>query len=68
MSDACDLKLTNEKLRTPCRKASISLRAHWSGLTLFLDDARIPMDNNYSERLIRNPAVGRKNYDGSGSE
>ena len=29
---------------------------------------RIPLDNNYGERLIRNPAVGRKNYYGSGSE
>ena len=26
------------------------------------------MDNNYGERLIRNPAVGRKNYYGSGAE
>ena len=29
---------------------------------------RIPMDNNYGERLIRGPAVGRKNYYGSGAE
>ena len=26
------------------------------------------MDNNYGERLIRNPAVGRKNYYGSGAQ
>jgi hypothetical protein len=26
------------------------------------------MDNNYSERLIRGPVVGRKNYYGSGAE
>lgn len=26
------------------------------------------MDNNYAERLIRGPAVGRKNYYGSGAE
>jgi len=37
-------------------------------LTLFVDDARIPLDNNASERMIRNPAVSRKNYYGSGSE
>ena len=30
--------------------------------------SRIPLDNNYGERLIRNPAVGRKNYQGSGAE
>ena len=25
------------------------------------------MDNNTAERILRNPVVGRKNYDGSGS-
>ena len=63
-----DAELSDEKLREPCRKALVSLTEHWSGLTLFVDDARIPLDNNYGERLIRNPAVGRKNYYGSGSE
>jgi hypothetical protein len=37
-------------------------------LTLFVNDSRIPMDNNYGERLNRGPAVGRKNYCGSGAE
>ena len=31
-------------------------------------DPRIPMDNNVGERLIRGPAAGRKNYDGSGAD
>ena len=48
--------------------AQVNLSKRWSGLTLFVDDSRIPMDNNYGERLIRGPAVGRKNYYGSGSE
>lgn len=68
MADSRDFELGNDKLREPCRKALSSLRKHWNGLTLFIDDARIPLDNNYSERLIRNPAVGRKNYYGSGSQ
>ena len=63
-----DRELADEQLREPCRKALVSLNEHWTGLTLFVDDPRIPMDNNYGERLIRNPAVGRKNYYGSGSE
>ena len=63
-----DLELADEKLDDSCRKALVSLTEHWSGLTLFVDDPRIPMDNNYGERLIRNPAVGRKNYYGSGAE
>jgi hypothetical protein len=36
-------------------------------LTLFVDDPRIPMDNNASERRLRGPALGRKNYYGSGA-
>jgi transposase len=68
MANQRDIELCNDKLRDPCRKALTSLTEHWSGLTLFVDDTRIPLDNNYGERLIRNPAVGRKNYYGSGSE
>lgn len=60
-------ELGDAKLRDPCRKALVSLSEHWVGLTLFIEDSRIPLDNNYGERLIRNPAVGRKNYYGSGS-
>ena len=44
-----------------------SLEEHWSGLTRFLDDRRIPLDNNASERRLRGPALGRKNYYGSGA-
>ena len=42
-----------------------SLENHWKGLTVFLDHPHIPMDNNGSERILRNPVVGRKNYYGS---
>jgi transposase len=61
-------ELADEQLRAPCRKALASLQNHWDGLTRFVDDPRIPMDNNASERVVRGPAVGRKNYYGSGSE
>jgi len=44
-----------------------SLDAHWEGLTVFVDHPEIPMDNNGSERALRNPVVGRKNYYGSGA-
>jgi len=60
-------ELADGKLREPCRKALQSLLEHWSGLTLFVDDPKIPMDNNGSERIVRGPAMGRKNYYGSGS-
>jgi transposase len=68
MEQQRDEELADSKLREPCRKVLESLKEHWSGLTLFLDDPRIPLDNNYSERLVRNPAVGRKNYYGSAAE
>ena len=68
MSSQRDTELADSKLREPCRKALVSLADHWSGLTLFVNDSQIPMDNNYGERLMRGPAVGRKNYYGSGAE
>lgn len=60
-------ELADPKLRQPCRKVLDSLQEHWTGLTRFVDDLRIPMDNNASERKVRGPAVGRKNYYGSGA-
>jgi len=44
-----------------------SMRNHWEGLTLFFGFAEVPLDNSEAERLVRGPAVGRKNYYGSGS-
>ena len=39
----------------------------WPGLIRFLDDPRIPLDNNRVERQLRGPVVGRKNHYGSRS-
>jgi len=44
-----------------------SLDVHWQGLTVCVDRPEIPMDNNGSERILRSPVVGRKNYYGSGA-
>jgi transposase len=41
---------------------------HWSGLIRFLEDPRIPLSNNTTERANRNPVVGRKNHYGSRSK
>lgn len=60
-------QLADPKLRLPSRKVLVSLQEHWTGLTRFVDDPRIPMDNNASERSLRGAAVGRKNYYGSGA-
>ena len=39
----------------------------WSGLVRFLEDPRIPIDNNAAERAMRGPVIGRKNHYGSKS-
>jgi len=67
MAKQRDRELEDPSLRKPARKALESLRNHWEGCTLFVDHPEIPMDNNESERRLRDPAVGRKNYYGSGS-
>lgn len=45
-----------------------SMRNHWKGLTLFLEDPEIPLDNNLAERALRTPVVGRKNFYGVHSD
>ena len=42
--------------------------ANWDRLTRFLEDARVPLDNNATERGIRGPVVGRRNHFGSKSK
>jgi transposase len=68
MKAQIEMELARADLATPCRKALVSLREHWEGLTRFVDDPRIPMDNNASERRGRGPALARKNFYGSGSK
>jgi transposase len=65
MQAQSDAELADPRLRAPCRKVLTSLQEHWEGLTRFVEDPRIPMDNNACERGLRGPAVGRKNYYGS---
>lgn len=56
-------KRTGEDLQ----KVFGSIARDWSGYALFLEHPVVPMDNNASERALRNAVVGRKNYYGSGS-
>jgi transposase len=67
MYDKVRSQLADQRLPAPCRTTLESLQEHWEGLTRFLDDLRIPLDNNGSERQVRGPALGRKNYYGSGA-
>lgn len=49
------------------RKVCKSVLTHWPGLTLFVANPQVPLDNNLAENTIRGPVTGRKNYYGSGS-
>jgi transposase len=67
MKEQRESALADPDLRLPVGQVLTSLQEHWSGLTPFVADPRIPMDNNLSERRLRGPALGRKNYYGSGA-
>lgn len=41
---------------------------NWGGLTVFLDEPGVPIDNNRTERGFRGPALGRNNFYGSHSK
>jgi transposase len=49
-------------------KAIAYMLGLWPGLTRCLDDPRIPLDNNATERALRGMVVGRKNHYGSRSK
>ncbi len=63
-----DWLLTQRALpRSALGKAIAYTAGIWPGLCRFLDDPRIPIDNNGTERGMRALAVGRKNHYGSRS-
>lgn len=49
-------------------KALSYFLTNYQGLTLFLDDPEVPIDNNPQERLLRSHVVGRKTWYGTHSE
>ena len=54
--------------RSSFGKAVQYLLKYWDGLTLFLADPRVPLDNNAAERALRGVVVGRKNFYGTRSK
>jgi transposase len=53
--------------RSDFGKAVRYMLERWQGLTRFVEDPCIPVDNNAAERALRGPVVGRKNHYGSRS-
>jgi transposase len=62
------LQLQEPDLHKEQKTVLNSFMTHWIGLTLFLTDPRIPLDNNRAERLLRSLVINRKNSYGSGKE
>jgi transposase len=54
--------------KSPLAKAIAYMGDLWPGLLRFLDDPRLALDNNATERALRGVVVGRKNHYGSRSE
>ncbi len=54
--------------RSGLGKAVNYLLGHWKGLTRFLENPLIPLDNNLAERELRGVVIGRKNHYGSRSK
>ena len=54
--------------RSSFGKAVRYLLKYWDGLTRFLDDPRVPLDNNAAERALRSVVLGRKNFFGTRSK
>ena len=53
--------------KSSLRKATDYMLGHWTALTLFLSDPKVPIHNNRSERALRGLVLGRKNHYGSRS-
>jgi len=68
MAEQRDAELQRTNLPEPRRKVLQSLRNHWHGLTRFLGDLRLPLDNNAVERAFRLLARFRHNSQGCHSE
>ncbi len=49
-------------------KAAAYTIANWDRLTRFVEDPRISLDNNATERAIRGPVIGRRHHFGSKSK
>lgn len=60
--------INGEPPKSALYKAAYYVVARWDALRRFLEDGRVPLDNNASERRLREIAVGRKNYLFAGSD
>ena len=67
MASRRDIALADILLAEPAAKVMLSMKEHWTGLTVFVKRPWVPMDNNVAEPDARLAVVGRKNFYGSAS-
>lgn len=67
LKEQYETELDSKSLHIEQKDVLNRIKNHWEGLMIFVDRPYIPMSNSEAERMMRNPAVGRKNYYGSGS-
>jgi transposase len=68
MRTQAESELSSHSEKSQYGKALRYFVGNYVGLTLFLNDAEVPIDNNRQERLLRSHVVGRKTWYGTHSE
>jgi transposase len=65
-----DLERENKRIlpKSPIRAAFTYTLNQWEALCRYTQEGYLSFDNNIAERLVKNPAIGRKNYLFVGSE
>lgn len=62
------MKLLSMPKDLSIRRAASYLLSYWDGLTVFVNNPEVPLDNNQTERDLRQLVQGKKNHHGSGSQ
>lgn len=68
LKSKCELAKSEAMPSSTFEKAINYFLNHFPGLTRCLSDINIPLDNNFSERLLRSPVLGRKTWYGNHSK
>lgn len=68
IDEARRFQATGRGLHPAAKKVLATLAREWEGLARHRDFPDLDLDNNKSERALRTPVVGRKNYYGSHAE
>jgi len=57
-----ELAVDESQVHEASLAAMKSMKNHWHGLIVFVENPEIPMDNNRMENALRTAALGRNNY------